>query len=201
MRIALALGSTLIAVGIVLVMSQSPLALARSNAAPIAGQIAAVSSPYEACQGHEVLPSGTTAIRLSLEAMYGPAVRVRVLRGGELLTSGRRTSGWSRQSVTVPVEPLPRTFAGVSVCFAIAPADETVDVKGSVGATGSHRGAEVRIEYLRPGSRSWWSLAPAVARRMSLGRATSGVWIVVVAAAAMLALALIVFSLLARASA
>jgi hypothetical protein len=198
-RIAVVCGLVTIAAGIAFVMSRSPPALARSNAVPILGPLASVSSPYEACQGHEVLPSGTTSIRLSLEAMYGPAVHVRVWRDGRLLTSGRRASGWSRQSVTVPLEPLAASFAGVSVCFAIAPVDETVEVKGSPDAGGSPRGGAIRMEDLRPGRRSWWSLASAVARRMSLGRATGGVWVVVVAAAAMLALAAIVSLLLARA--
>ncbi len=37
--------------------------------------------------------------------------------------------------------------------------------------------AYLRIEYLRPGPGSWWSLASAVARRMGLGRAPSGTWV------------------------
>ncbi len=35
----------------------------------------------------------------------------------------------------------------------------------------------MRIEYLRPGHRSWWALASSVARRMSLGRMPSDAWI------------------------
>jgi hypothetical protein len=38
------------------------------------------------------------------------------------------------------------------------------------------------IEYLRRGSSSWWSLALAVARRMGLGRAWAGTWIVLLVA-------------------
>ncbi len=177
-------------VAVAVVMSQAPAVLARTNAVPIVSPIAEVSSAYEACQSGEVLPAGTSAIRLSLEAMYGPSVRVRVLRSGKTITSGRQSSGWSRQSVTVPVRPLPSTVAGVSVCFALAPRDELVYVKGSTapGAAGSQAGGQIRIEYLRPGDRSWWALAPAVVRRMSFGRATSGVWIVFAVLAAMAAL-------------
>jgi hypothetical protein len=195
--ISLAVGLALTAAGVVAVMSQSPAALARTNGVPVTGPIAEVSSAYQACQAHEVLPRGTTAIRLSLEAMYGPSVRVRVVRKGELLTSGSQGSGWSRQSVTVPVKPRARTFTGVSVCFAFAPKDELVDVKGSSPGPGVHAAA-IRVEYLRPGRRSWWSLASSVARRMSFGRATSGLWIVAAVAAAMLALTAIVSWLLIR---
>lgn len=187
-QVALAVGLLLTALGIGVVMSQSPPVVARSNGVAINALVAEVSSRYEACEGHEVLPRGTTAIRLSLEAMFGPSVLVRVLRDGQVLTSGTQASGWSRQSVTVPVKPLAHTITGAVVCFAMDPQDERVYVKGSSSAPGSSAGGLTRIEYLRAGGQSWWALAPSVARRMSFGRATSGLWIVLAVAAAMLAL-------------
>ena len=189
-RISLAVGLALTATGIGVVMAQSPAVVARTNGVSIRGSIAEVSSAYEACQSGEVLPSGTTAIRLSLEAMFGPTVRLRVLRDGVVLTRGTQAAGWSRQSVTVPVKALARTATGVSVCIAITPKDELVYLKGSpaAGAPSSQADGEIRIEYLRPGSQSWWTLASAVARRMSFGRATSGVWIVFAVVGAMLVL-------------
>jgi hypothetical protein len=188
-RIALALGWVLLTVSIVAVMSRSPEVVVRTNAVPIVTPVAEVTGAYEACQADEVLPAGTRAIRLSLEAMYGPSVRVWVARGGRTLTSGSQGSGWSRQSVTVPVTPLPQTVSGVSVCYSLAPHDELVYAKGSTRAGAA---PAIRIEYLRPGSRSWLALMPSVARRVSFGRATSGVWIVLVVVAAMAALGLIV---------
>ena len=43
----------------------------------------------------------------------------------------------------------------------------------------------IRVEYLRPGGASWWSVAPEVARRMGLGRAAPGTWIVLLVLALM----------------
>jgi hypothetical protein len=187
-------------IGIAVVMSQSPAVVARTNAVRIVGPIAEVTGTYEACQSGELLPAGTSAIRLSLEAMFGPSVRVRVLQDDQTLTSGTQASGWSRQSVTVHVKPLPRAVAGVSVCFAIAPKDELVYVKGSTVAStaASPEGRLFRIEYLRPGDRSWWALVPSVARRMSFGRATGGVWIILAVVAAMVALTAIVSLVVVR---
>lgn len=188
-RIALGVGLAFIAICLVIVMAKSPPVVARSNAAPLEGAIAEVSSAYAACQGGEVLPSGTTAIRLSLEAAFGPAVSVRVLHDEKTLTDGTQAAGWNRQSVTVPVRPMARTVAGVSVCFAISPQEETVRVNGSKAGPAGQR---IRLEYMRPGHRSWWALASSVARRMAFGRATNGLWIVPAVAAAMAMLVAIV---------
>jgi hypothetical protein len=37
--------------------------------------------------------------------------------------------------------------------------------------------AQLHVEYLRPGSRSWWSLLPSVFRHLGYGRAPSGGWV------------------------
>jgi len=195
-RISLAIGLTLTAIAIGLVLSRSPVVVARSNAVPIEGLIGSVSTASEACQAHEVLPQSTTAIRLSMEALYGPRVSLRVVRGGELLTSGERGSGWTWQSVTIPVRAVRRTFSNVSICFALVPRHEVVSLNGgpsarapiSLSGARSSEPIGIRIEYLRPGSRSWWSLAGSVAERMGFGRATSGTWIAFVVLVAMLAL-------------
>src|SRR5580693_5821588 len=129
-RISLVIGWGLISLAIALVMSRSPPAVARTNAIPINEVIAAAPPAVEACQGNEMLPSGTTAVRLSLEALLGPRVTVKIVRNGVVLSTGERAAGWSRQSVTVPIRALRHSVAGVSLCFAVAARDETVKVKG-----------------------------------------------------------------------
>jgi hypothetical protein len=198
-RLALGVGLTVLAVAIVAVMSRSPPVVSRTNAAPIGGPIATVSRDFETCQAEELLPAGTTGIRLSLEALLGPPVLVRVFHQGALLTSGSVGAGWSRQSVTIPVTPLRSAVADASVCFSVAASDETVYVKGSVaGASDAGTDGRARIEYLRPGTRSWWALAPSIARRMALGRSPSGMWLVWGVLSAMLMLTAIVSWLAVR---
>ena len=62
--------------------------------------------------------------------------------------------------------------------------DETIELVGAPASESTAARARdgvlsgrLRVEYLRPGAASWWSLAPEVARRMGLGRAPSGTWI------------------------
>jgi hypothetical protein len=201
-RSALAVGLTVLAIAIVAVMSQSPPVVSRTNASRITGPVATVTHDFRTCQDDELLPAGTTEIRLSLEALLGPPVLVRVIHHGVVVASGSVGAGWSRQSVTIPVKALGRPAADTSVCFTVAARNETVYVKGAPDTRVRDAGTDgrIRIEYLRPGGRSWWALAPSVARRMALGRSPSGVAVVVGVLAAMLALTAIVSWLAVRAA-
>jgi len=191
-----------LAIAIVAVMSRSPPVVALTNAAPVVGPVATVTHDFRTCQEEELLPAGTTAIRLSLEALLGPPVLVQVLDQGGVLVGGSVGAGWSRQSVTIPVKPLRHAVADTSVCFAILASNETVYVKGDTysGAPDVGTDGRIRIEYLRPGGRSWWALAPSIARRMALGRSPSGLWVVFSALGAMLALTVLVSWLAVRGS-
>ncbi len=139
-----------------------------------------------------MLPRGTTAIRLALTAVVGPEVSVRVLSGRRLLATGSRGAGWEGDSVTVPVRStasVPSASAAgrrgkhISVCFALNRLNGTVGMLGvhthddpAVGREGKRLPGRLRVEYLRPGSKPWWSTALATARRLGLGRAASGTW-------------------------
>src|ERR1700733_8783751 len=199
--LALAVGLTVLAITIVAVMSRSPPVVSRTNTAPIVGHVVAISDDFQTCQRDELLPAGTTAIRLSLEALLGPPVLLHVVDQGTVLASGRVGAGWSRQSVTVPVRPLRRAVADTRVCFTVVDRHETVYAKGDpyAGVPDAGTDGRIRIEYLRPGGRSWWALAPSIARRMALGRSPSGVWVVLGVLSAMLVLSAIVSWLAVRA--
>ena len=133
-------------------------------------------------------------MRLSLETVIGPRVSVRVSERGRLLASGRQIAGWAAGSVTVPVKPLARAAPDATVCFTVGRSykpisllgDQTPPARAAV-AYGKPLAGRVRIEYLRPGARSWWSLASSVATHMGLGHAGSGATIPVLAGALALA--------------
>lgn len=182
-RIALVAGLTLTAAAVVVVLSRSPPRVARTNF-PAEHKIAATPGSASACQSNEVLPAGTTALRLGLAAALGPKIRVAVLSGNELVTSGERGEGWAGGAVTVHVEPPPRTVSGATVCFSFKGENERVTLLGqrtpaSEAATSGQRAlpGRMRIEYLAPGRSSWWSLLSTVARHMGYGRAWGGAWI------------------------
>jgi hypothetical protein len=179
--VTLATGLILGVAAVVLTLSQAPLTLARTNIAAHAN-IGSTNHTISACQSGERLPRGTSAVRLRVFAFLGPRVTVRLLARGRVIAAGERGSGWTGGVVTVPVQPLVRTVAGVTVCFTLfvngseydgfrgAPATGALAAYGSDGALHGR----VRVEYLRPGASSWWSLARAVVRRAGLGRGWPG---------------------------
>ena len=196
-KVALAVGLALIALAFVLTLAHAPLTVARGGVAT-EHTLVSTAKPASACQGGETLPRGTTTLRLSLVTELGPRVAVKVLSGSRLVTRGATPPGWSGASVTVPVQPLPRTVAPVKVCFAMTQMNGNVAMRGSpTGHALAARSVEgplpgrMGIEYLRPGGSSWWSKATAVARRLGLGRAASGTWnafLVIALAASFIAL-------------
>jgi hypothetical protein len=128
---------------------------------------------------------------MSAFADTGPRVAVKVLAGGSVITRGEREAGWGADAtVTVPVRPVRRTVADANVCIAFGPAVEPIrilvallqasGVPPQLPPQNSGRGqkGQLRLEYLRSGHTSWWSLAHSVARRMGLGHAPAGTWIV-----------------------
>ncbi len=185
-RVAIAAGFGLAALALAIVLSGSPRVLAGSNGVEALGKVlTAVPGGGSACQGGETLPAGTSAIRISLGATAGPRVAVAV-RGpdGGLLAHGVSGRGWLANVVTVPIEPVARTVHGATVCFAFAGASERISFFGArspartaARSAGRPLPGRVGIEYVRPGSSSWWSLASSVARRMGLGRAWAGTWV------------------------
>ncbi len=195
-RSALAAGLALIVVAGFLVLSQSPLAVIETNSAPLNAELAITASNSSACQSSELVAQGTVAIRVSLGAFTGPGVTVRVFSAGHLLTSGTRGSGWDGAAVTIPVRAVSRTISPVKICFAIPhPDGEGVKLFGyktpvavAIHTTaGQALDGRLRIEDLGAGRSSWLTLLSSVAQNMGFGRAWSGIWIVFLVVALMLA--------------
>jgi hypothetical protein len=204
-KVALGAGLALVAVAIALVLSGSPPRVASTNSVPFARRIAFSLGGASVCQASETLPAGTSAIRLSLGADLGPKVTVKVLAGERTATHGVRGAGWAGGAVTVRVKPTQRQLDDATVCFSFTGANEVVSVWGmrthrKLAAISSHGAlaGRVRIEYLQPGRSSWWSSALSVARRIGLGRAWPGTWVVLLVMLLMLATGAIVLWLSLR---
>jgi hypothetical protein len=184
--LTLAVALALIAAALGVTLSGSPLVVAGESSTRARESLAETYGAAGACQAGEVLPAGTSAIRLTLSSVTGPRVKVSALSGARVLTSGAVGSGWTSGAVTVPVGPVARTASNVRICFSLGPTVEQVAIMGSPtspavaarGSEGAPLPGRIRIEYLRAGHSSWWSLASSVARRMGLGRAPAGTWIV-----------------------
>jgi hypothetical protein len=186
-------------------LTRSPSRVVGSGAAPVS-LLGATSGRGEVCQANEVLPADVTAIRLSLAAYFGAKVRVAVSSASRLLTEGRRGPEWTGRSITVPVKPLSRPARHVRVCVSISSNSEAIFFSGSpapIGEAatlpnGQSLSGRLDIEYLVPGSGSWWSRILPVARHLGLGRAFSGTWIVLVIAAMVAAVGVLAVRLTLR---
>jgi hypothetical protein len=199
-RLALATGLTALAVALGLVLASSPLTIAGTNGVPANFAVTFIHSTEVGCEAGGTVPRGTEAIRVSLSANSGPKVGLEVLSGSTLVSSGARAAGWGvDETVTVPVERLPRTVYGARICTTVGPMVEPIQVNGTaIRTAGGGRTYLLRMEYLRPSSRSWLSLVPSVADRMGLDHAPSGAWVAYLVIAVMLALAVLAARLTLR---
>jgi len=183
-RFALAAGLLVTAIAVALVLSRSPQVLLSKNPSGPTTTLTSVPGTGGACQPDQAVPAHTSAIRLSLGATAGPRVAVNVYSGKALVTHGESAPGWVGYNVTVPVKALDHAVPNATVCFAFKGANERVEFLGvhspkrTVATSGTAViPGQVVIEYTRPGSSSWWSIAKSVARHMGLGRAWAGTWI------------------------
>lgn len=198
--LALGAGLALLVVGTGLTLLRSPMTVAAMNRPhdPDEQLLARTRRSTSYCQGGEGLPRGTSAIRMSLVAAIGPRVRVVVSAAGRTLTSGEQEPAWTGSVVAVPVRPLRRAFADVTVCARVDPANETLGVLGehtpparAAREHGRPLAGRMWVEYLRPGTRSWASLAPSILRNMGFARAVGGEGIAFLALALLAAVALL----------
>jgi hypothetical protein len=184
-RVTLAAGLIVAAIAIGVLLSRTPARRIATNWHPTPLFLAVTPSGDGAgCQAGELLPAGTTAMRLSLTSQVGPRLSMTVSSGGRVLARGTHGSGWTGWGVSFPLHPVPRTSTPVTVCFSIGHAVGAVGVLGAHAPvarsviSGSHSiGGAIRIDYLGPGHSSWLSRVTAIARRMGLGRAWSGTWV------------------------
>ena len=190
-KVALAVGLALTALSAGVVLSHSPLVVAATNSIPADGIGEDARSGVPICQSNEILPAGTSAIRVSLATNTGPKLSLEALVGSRVITYGQRAAGWgTAETVTVHVKRVSHTTRDVNICITPGPILEPVEIQGAIVGTDTGEShttptSRFRIEYLRSGHRSWWSLATSVARRLGLGHAPSGTWIVLLLLALM----------------
>jgi hypothetical protein len=181
-KLALAAGLLLIPLAAVVALSHAPLVVARENLPETHQILVATERAAGACQSNEVLPAGTSAIRLGITTALGPHVAVQARSGSQLITTGSHSAGWNGASVTIPVKPVAHTIAPVTICFQLTLLNGPAEMLGwptkhsAAISNGKPLPGRMHIEYLRPAERSWWSMATAVAWRLGLGRAADGSW-------------------------
>lgn len=194
--VALSVGLALLVVAIVVILARSPLKVVGTNSVAETVVNELQKGNLSSCQPVGAFPKGTSAIRIGIEpTSAGPTVTAKVLSGTRVLTQGQLIDGWgAASSATVPVKPLAQTVDNAVICTTIGAATLPFRIRGTPArqpAPGANKlqAVVLRMEYMRPGPKSWWSLAPSIAYHMGLGRAASGTWIVYFTIALMLAVA------------
>jgi hypothetical protein len=181
-KVALAVAAIVIAVAIAAVLSRAPAVVAGTNGFRIAGQTELLKGDTSSCQRLGTVPQGTSAFRISVGSGAGPWVHLRLISGGRVVTQGELPAGWGLEAdAVIPVRPLSHAVSNPLLCTTLGPIASPATIEGtrrpSEAEHTSYSDVALRVEYLRPGTRSWWSLASSVAYRMGLGRAVSGTWI------------------------
>ncbi len=200
--LALAVGLAAGVVALVVVLSRPPLNVVAGTDGVAANMLVGYTSGGEVtiCQSAGTVPAGTEAVRVSLSANVGPRVSLKIFRGASVVATGVHAPGWGvGETVTVPVARVAKTIASANACTTVGESVEPVQLNGTRVTTpaGIHA-VWLRMEYLRPGPRSWLSLASSIAARMGFARAPSGAWVAWLVAALMLAAALLAARLVLR---
>ena len=196
-KVALASGLLLLAIALLLVLLQSPISVAGSNGTPLhEGEIALIRHDASLCQGGEELPSGTTALRIWLGALTGPSLHLDVVSSDRVIRRATRPAGWGGRSVTIAIQRLPHAVRNAEICVSFAIRYEGIAVFGGPAARPLAAREDAKplsgrfvVQYMRPGNRSWVSLASLVAAHLELGRANPGAWVVVATIALLAAIA------------
>jgi hypothetical protein len=186
------LGFVLITSVLLVVLAQAPRVLISTNYVSTEQALGPFARGAMVCQAGERVPASTTALRISLEGQVGPAVYVTLSHGQQLVSGGHLNAGWVSDSPTFPLQPPVATPVDAKICLTRGPGGMRVELAGNathgaLAATVNGRpvSGRMRVEYLARGNRSWLSLAKHVARRLGLGHAPAGTWIVLPLAALM----------------
>jgi hypothetical protein len=198
---AVASGALLLAVALVLAKSGHHRTWTTGHARAVAP---ALPPKTEMCQAGQLLYEGTGRIGFHGQGIAGP-FEVSVLDAPDhVVARGRLPGGvfhpWNRTPVRIP--EIRRDIENATVCIRNA-GEGTLLVYGqevrepAPGATLPTNVRQppgiiaLRLDYLEPRSRSWWSFAPEVADRYGLVKATMfGSWTLWAVVAALVALAI-----------
>lgn len=138
--------------------------------------IAVVPGGKQVCQSATV-PKGTggVGLRIGTYDRPGPALRLTIDGRGEHAVRGALLPGWRQGDVVVPVSRTGLARREARLCFRNAGRSRLAFAGGpgvGAGARVGRRntGGQIRIEYVEPDPRSWWSVAPAMARRLAVVR-------------------------------
>jgi hypothetical protein len=213
-KVAIGLGLAIVGAGVLITLSlRAPRVQGSNTRVELSGIALFVPGHGRRCQYGEHVPGGTRALRIFAAAVAPPdgPLDMTVARPGRrgvpprVVGSARLRLG--ALSTSAPLRPaIRRDIVGAQLCV-YNRGRQTVQVAGNLTpilGSGANPDAarladEARVDYMRGGKESWWSVGPTVAHRFGLMQTTFfGAWTMWAAFAALAGLWAATIVLLAR---
>jgi hypothetical protein len=176
--VAIVAASACILGALLLTLSQESERLALSNPIVNLGGHAFVPGGKTVCQRDETLNRGTRRLRFATGTDDPPAgpLEARLQVGDEVLARGRTAAPVVTGPADVRLDRrIERDLVGVELCVAnlgrlpVSFGGAPYEPRASVGNT--VQPGRMRVEFLLEGTRSWFEMAPVLARRFPLAKA------------------------------
>jgi hypothetical protein len=184
-KVAIGLGLAIVGAGVLIALSlRAPREQGSNTRVELSGLAVSIPGHGKRCQYGEHVPGGTHALRIFASAVRPPdgPLDVTVARPGRrgvpphVVASARLPFGLSSLSTRAPLRPaVRRNLSDAQVCLynrgrqAVQAAGNLTPILGSgANPNGERLPDEARIDYMRAGKESWWSLSPTVAGRFGL---------------------------------
>lgn len=184
-KVAIGLGLAIVGAGVLITLSlRAPREQGSNTQVELSGLAVFVPGHGRRCQYGEHVPGGTRALRIFAMALRPPdgPLDVTVARPGRrgvpprVVASATLPFGLSRLSTSAPLRPAVRhDIADAQLCV-YNRGRQTVQMAGNLtpilgsGANPYRQRLpdEARVDYMRAGKESWWSVSPTVADRFGL---------------------------------
>ncbi|HEX3909328.1 MAG TPA: hypothetical protein VHW67_01335 [Solirubrobacteraceae bacterium] len=202
-RLVVAIGLPAITIAAIAILAGSAPRRAGTNLTADTGYVLPLDPGRQLCEPAELVPGDTAALRLNISsgAPQGPRLDLTMSNADGPVGVGGLAAGWRSGVLSIPVSRVRTTKQAVMICL-VNRGTTRVAFGGSVPDSGFYvviggkpLSGRMRIEYMRPGSETWFSLLPTLVHRFSLAKADLvRHW----AAGAVLVLMLIAIGLAAR---
>lgn len=181
--VCLLLLGAVLAGGLVLVLANRAPRRSGTNGVGHEAFLPVLEPGARACQRGELLPAGTSAVRLfaTSEQTPGPRLAIELRRHGRLLQRTVGATGARDLAVIAPIRSLGRDLANVTLCFTVGAQGGRIAAVGGYVPPGTGKAAidgtpieqAMAVDYLS-GVESGWSFRSTIARRIGMGRGDWG---------------------------
>jgi hypothetical protein len=198
-RYVVAAGGLVIAIALVLVLSERGPRRSGSNRVPNGEFAVTLERGSSVCQPGETIPADTAAVEMTIGTYRAPGTPLQVhITGaqGGLISEGGLGHGWQQGVVAIPIRRVPANHTAATVCLrntgsdALALAGVAPFGAGTIKINGRSVFGALRLDYLRPERGSYFSLLPTIADRVGYGKGSytrDWAWIGVLVAVATVA--------------